>query len=87
MKKVLKFSASWCGPCKMLSKVLSTIETDVEIEEIDVDTNRELAIEYKVRGVPLMVMLEDGVEIRRLPGVPGRPGENPKEAVEKFLNG
>ena len=58
MKKVLKFSASWCGPCKMLSKVLSTIETDVEIEEIDVDTNRELAIVYKVRGVPLMVMLK-----------------------------
>jgi thioredoxin 1 len=87
MKKVLKFSASWCGPCKMMSKILSTIETDVEIEEVDVDTNRELAIEYKVRGVPLMVMLEDGVEIRRLPGVPGTPGKDSKEIVEKFLNG
>ena len=87
MKKVIKFSAPWCGPCKVLSKIISTIETDVEIEEIDIETNKELAVEYSVRGVPLMVMLEDGVEIRRLPGVPGVPGKDSKEIVEKFLNG
>jgi len=83
MKKVLKFSASWCGPCKMLSKILSTIESPVEIQEVDVDANRELAVQYNVRGVPLLVMLEDDVEIKRLAGV---PGQNPQETVKEFLN-
>ncbi len=45
MRKVLKFSASWCGPCKMLSKTIEGIETDVVIEEVDIDEQSELAVE------------------------------------------
>ena len=69
--KVLKFSAEWCGPCKMLS---STIEKyykgDTVIEEVDIDENRELATEYGIRGVPTLILLDDnGVELRRKSGM------------------
>ena len=79
MKKVLKFQASWCGPCKMLSKTLSQIQTEVEIEEIDIDQNAELTAQYRVRGVPTVVMLENNVEIKRFVGVKG------KEEIENWL--
>ena len=81
MKKVLKFSASWCGPCKMLAKTISTIESPIEIEEVDVDQNRSLAEQYKVRGVPTLVMIEDDNEIKR------KVGALSKDELLNWLNG
>lgn len=82
MKRVLKFYADWCGPCKMLSKVLEGIETDVIIENIDIDDekNAHACQHYNVRGVPMMVMLDENVEIKRKVGMMG------KEELEKWLN-
>lgn len=69
MKKVLKFSAAWCGPCKMLAKTLSTVESPLLIEEVDIDVNPTLTQQYRVRGVPTLVLVEDDVEVRRKVGV------------------
>ena len=68
-KKVLRFTASWCQPCKMLAKTLEGIPTDYTIEVIDIDENRELAIQYGVRGVPTLVMLENDAEVKRIVGM------------------
>ena len=68
-KKVLRFTASWCQPCKMLAKTLEGITTDYPIETIDIDEKQDLAIQYGVRGVPTLVMLEDDVEIKRIVGM------------------
>lgn len=59
--KVLKFSASWCGPCKMLSKVIegASDKITVPIEEIDIDEHSNIAMEYGVRGVPTMILLDE----------------------------
>lgn len=68
--KVLKFAADWCGPCKMLSKTLEDYKGDVEIQEIDIDADQEVAIRYGIRGVPTLVLLDDtGVEVRRKSGM------------------
>ena len=70
MKQLLKFSATWCGPCKMLAGSLESADLgDVELVEIDIDENIEKALEYKVRGVPTLVLVEDGVEVKRKSGV------------------
>lgn len=68
-KKILKFSASWCQPCKMLAKNLETAQLTVPVEEIDIDEKTDLSVEYKIRGVPTLVMLEDGKEVKRMSGV------------------
>lgn len=77
--KVLKFYADWCQPCKMLSKTLEDVETDVEFEDIDIDEQMDLAKQYGVRGVPTMVMLNDGVEVKRVSGYMS------KEKLEEWL--
>lgn len=69
MKKVLKFSASWCGPCKMLSKVLEEVNSPIEIEEIDIDQNLDLARQHNIRGVPTLVMYNNGMEVKRVSGL------------------
>ena len=68
--KILKFSASWCQPCKMLAKTIEGMEMPYEITEIDIDEQPEQAGKYQVRGVPTMVLVDDkGAVVSRLVGV------------------
>jgi len=68
-RKLLRFTASWCQPCKMLTKTLEGITIDYPIEVIDIDESSDLAIQYGVRGVPTLVMLQDDIETKRIVGM------------------
>lgn len=70
MKKLIKFSATWCQPCKALSGNMKHVDFgDVIVEEIDIDADMDKAVSYRVRGVPTLVLEEDGKEIKRQSGV------------------
>ncbi len=70
---LLDFTATWCGPCRMQKPILEELEKEfgdkVEIKEVDVDQNQELAAKYGIRVVPTLIMEKDGVEARRFTGV------------------
>jgi len=67
--KILKFSADWCGPCKMLQKTLDDMVLPYPVESVDIDKQPELAGEFGIRGVPTMVLLtSEGSEQGRLVG-------------------
>jgi thioredoxin 1 len=69
MLELLKFSASWCQPCKMLGKIMEGEDLGVTVKEIDIDEQSELAQSYQIRGVPTLVLVKDGVEIKRKSGM------------------
>ena len=69
MRKIYKFSATWCGPCKMLAKTLSTVESPIEIEEVNIDANPTLTQQYRIRGVPTLVLVDGDTEVKRKTGV------------------
>ena len=71
MKRVIRFTASWCQPCKTLAKNLETVNNvkRIPIEVIDIDVNPELAMEYGIRSVPTLIMKEENVEVKRFSGV------------------
>ena len=69
MKKVIRFTASWCGPCKALASVLEKIETDIPIEVVDIDEQTDLATEFGIRSVPTMVMMEDNNVLKKMVGL------------------
>ena len=69
MKKVIRFTASWCEPCKMLAKTLEDVQTNLPIEVVDIDKDSNTAIEFGIRGVPTMVMVEDGAILKRSVGM------------------
>ena len=72
MIKVIKFSATWCGPCRALSPIFNEVKSqmpDVVFQEIDIDQNSDLAIKYNVRGVPTIVIEKDNQEVTRKSGI------------------
>jgi thioredoxin 1 len=53
----------------MLAKTLEDVETQIPIEVIDIDENQGLAMDYGIRGVPTLVMLDGDIEVKRVSGM------------------
>lgn len=71
--KLIKFQAEWCGPCRMLSKILDELNIDIDTEVVDIDKESDKVKAYGVRGIPTLVLLDDnGVEQGRLTGMQDR---------------
>ena len=81
MRKILYFTAAWCSPCKALSPVMDSLQGQINFDKIDVDTNTDLSAQYGVRGVPSLVLVENGNEVGRLVGA------QTKETILNFYNG
>jgi thioredoxin 1 len=80
MKKILYFSAGWCGPCKMLGPIMESLSGQINYEKIDVDNNQDLSIQYGVRNIPTLVLVENGEAVGRLTGL------QQKDAILEFYN-
>lgn len=60
---VVKFWATWCGPCKQLAPVFEAVaeSSDATFVAVDVDSNGWSMVEYGIRGVPtIMVFNKEG---------------------------
>lgn len=69
MKKFLYFTAAWCGPCKILKPKIEALSSELPITILDVDTNKTTAVEYNVRNIPTIIMIdENGAVLNRLVG-------------------
>ncbi len=80
MKKIVRFTASWCGPCKMLAKTLDEIDLKLPVEVVDIDIHPEIAAEFGIRSVPTMVIIEDNIPSKRI------VGNKTKQEIEAFIN-
>ena len=67
--EILRFTASWCQPCKALAQQLEELGFDKEVMVVDIDEQQDLAIQYGVRSVPTLVALDNGKEVKRMVGV------------------
>jgi thioredoxin 1 len=68
----IKFWATWCGPCRVITPVLKKLDTefeDVDFLSIDIDQVPTLAQKFKVRSLPTVLFIEDGKEVERLSGL------------------
>lgn len=81
---LVDFSATWCGPCKMLAPVLEEISDELDgkvaFYNIDVDENPELAARYRVSSIPALVLLKKGEKAGM------RVGFAPKSDILSFIN-
>jgi thioredoxin 1 len=83
MIKIIRFTASWCGPCKMLAPIFGEIQNEVSgvsFETVDVDINKSKASQYSVSSVPTVIIEKDGQVVNRFSGV------KPKNAIISLIN-
>ena len=70
---LVDFFATWCGPCTQLAPRLKEVKDQlgdrISIIKIDVDKNQEIAAFYQVRGVPTLLLFQDGKQLWRQSGV------------------
>ena len=70
---LVDFYATWCGPCQTLGPILKQVKDSlgdrVSIIKIDVDKNQQIASQYQVRGVPTMILFQNGKQLWRQSGV------------------
>jgi len=80
--KYLYFSAPWCGPCKMFGPIMERVSTKVSVQKVNVDENQDLAMQYSVRSVPTVILVDNtGKEYARQVGV-----QNENMLVEQYNN-
>ena len=80
---VIDLWATWCGPCLMLAPVIDEIEKempDVKFCKINVDDERELAMEFKVQSIPTVAVVKNNTFLDMSVGLV------PKEKLVNFIN-
>lgn len=65
MKRVIKWSADWCGPCKLMHPIFEKISEklssdELSFSEIDVDDDTEdLSSKYGIRNIPAILVIDE----------------------------
>ena len=61
---LVDFWATWCGPCKMIAPALDELAASyagrAKVVKVDIDQNRNTAMKYHVRSIPMLLMFKGG---------------------------
>ncbi|MBB4615833.1 thioredoxin [Novosphingobium taihuense] len=80
---LVDFWADWCGPCKMIAPALEEISEEladkVEIAKVDIMENTDIASQFGVQSIPLLILFKDGKPVAQ------KLGAAPKSQLKGWL--
>src|SRR5690349_23353610 len=69
---LVDFWAEWCGPCKMVSPIVSQLAEEyagkLRVVKINADANPDLMHQYGVMGLPTLLLIKEGEIVERIAG-------------------
>ena len=84
---LVDFTATWCGPCKMMKPVLDQLHQQmgdkIRIIKIDIDQSPAAANAYQVQSVPTLILFQNGKIIWRQSGV--LPAAQLQKIIEQYI--
>jgi thioredoxin 1 len=74
MTHVLYFTADWCNPCQRTRPITDELKREgiIDFLYVDVDTEIELSEEFGIKSIPTYILIEDGIEVKRMNGAKTR---------------
>ena len=82
---LVDFSATWCGPCKILTPIVEKLADEsagkFKVGKVDIDESPNITAKFGVRGVPTVIVFKKGEKTGQHVGVTN------KETLLKLLNG
>lgn len=84
---VADYTATWCGPCRVVAPLIDKLATEygekVSVIKVDIDENKDNAKKYGIRSIPAVLVFRDGELVESLFG--SKPYETYSEIVETQL--
>lgn len=84
---VVDCTASWCGPCRLISPLIDQLADEysdrAQIFKLDLDTNKSVAKRFGIKSIPAVMFFKQGELMETLVGV--KPYEEFTRTLEKFL--
>ena len=81
---LVDFWAAWCGPCRTVGPIVEELADEykgkVKVAKLDVDSNKEVASKYGVRGIPTLMLFKDGQVVDQIVGAV------PKSRIKELLD-
>lgn len=81
---LVDFYATWCGPCKMLSPIITEIANEysdkVKVCKVNVDENQDLALKYNILSIPTLLFFKNGKIVKTSIGF------SSKEELSSIIN-
>lgn len=67
---LLEFYARWCGTCRAVTRRIEELETEMELQGILIDVEQLplVAKNFHIKGIPVLICLQDGIELDRISG-------------------
>jgi thioredoxin 1 len=85
---LVDFWAEWCAPCRMLAPTIEAISEQypgsLDVFKLNVDENPSVAGSYGIKGIPTLILFQEGKEVERIVGATGK--ETISRVVEKYLS-
>ena len=69
---IIDFYATWCGTCKKLFPIVEETAKEnenVKFVKIDIDNTEDIALEYQVKSIPTLLLIQNGEEKKRIVGI------------------
>ncbi|WP_218081038.1 thioredoxin [Anthocerotibacter panamensis] len=84
---VVDFTATWCGPCRMISPLIDQLAQEYEgrarVAKLDVDESPDTARKFEIKSIPAVLVFKDGALVERIIGAV--PYEKFSSALERHL--